>query len=60
MESFSTFLAMGGYGGFIWSAYGIVSTVLTGLLLVSLRALRSSEATLRTLQASEEDASVET
>jgi heme exporter protein D len=60
VESFSTFLAMGGYGGFIWSAYGIVFTVLTGLLLVSLRALRSSEATLRTLQASEEDASVET
>ena len=59
MESLSTFLAMGGYGGFIWPAFGIVFTVLTGLLLVSLRALRSSESTLRTLQASEEDVSVE-
>ena len=60
MESLSTFLAMGGYGGFIWPAFGIVFTVLTGLLLFSMHSLRSNEATLRTLQAAEEDASVET
>ncbi len=60
MESLATFLAMGGYGGFIWPAFGIVFVVLTGLLLVSVRSLRSGEATLRTLQATEEEGSVET
>lgn len=36
------FLHMGGYGGFIWPAYGIVAAVLIGLLVTSRRFARSS------------------
>jgi heme exporter protein D len=46
------FFAMGGYAAFIWPAYGMAVAVLAGLLLTTLRGLRSHEATLRTLEAS--------
>ncbi|MGY9055227.1 MAG: heme exporter protein CcmD [Alphaproteobacteria bacterium] len=34
---------MGGYGPYIWSAYGITALVLGGLLVWSWRGLRSAE-----------------
>jgi len=37
---------MGGYAAFVWPAYALAGAVLVGLLLVSLRQLRRSEADL--------------
>jgi heme exporter protein D len=38
----SEFFHMGGYAGFIWSAYGISAVVLSGLVILSLRSYRQS------------------
>jgi heme exporter protein D len=50
MSELGTFLAMGGYAGFVWSAYGIAFAVLGGLALVSWRRYRESVLTLERLQ----------
>jgi heme exporter protein D len=50
-DSVQTFLDMGGYAGFVWPAYGLAAAVLIGLLLVSLRQLRRTEADLEALGA---------
>lgn len=44
------FLAMGGYGAYIWPAWGIAALVLGGLLFTSLRGLKTREQTLKTLE----------
>lgn len=44
-----SFLSMGGHSGFIWPAYGIVSTVLVGLLISSRRFAKISAAKLDSL-----------
>ena len=43
-------LAMGGYAGFVWPAYGVAFTVLGGLALFSWRRYRESTVTLERLQ----------
>ena len=53
MERLSEYLAMGGYAGFIWPAYGLVVVVLVGLFVVSRRFLRSNEAELAAAEAEE-------
>jgi heme exporter protein D len=45
-ESIRSFLAMGGYAGFVWPAYALAAAILGGLLIVSLRRLRMAEAEL--------------
>ena len=50
-ESVSTFLDMGGYAAFVWPSYAITALVLVGMLVASLRWLRSTEATLAALKA---------
>ena len=50
MSELGTFLAMGGYAGFVWPAYGIAFAVLGGLALVSWRRYRESVLTLERLQ----------
>ena len=49
MASIETFLAMGGYAGFIWPAYAVAAAVLACLLVLSLRTLRRREAALALL-----------
>lgn len=44
------FLAMGGYAGFVWPAYGVAFAVLVGLVVVSRRRYRDSIGTLDRLQ----------
>jgi len=44
------FLAMGGYAGFVWSAYGAALAVLGGLTLRSWRRYRQSATELERLQ----------
>ena len=47
----SEFMSMGGYGVYIWSSYGVATVVLGGLLIASLRNMRRSEATVKSLRA---------
>jgi heme exporter protein D len=44
------FIDMGGYGGYVWPAFGVTALVLLGLLLASLRSLRARENALAALQ----------
>lgn len=50
------FLAMDGHGAFVWPAYGFAFLVLGGLLLWSLRELRSHERSLHKLRPQDPDA----
>ena len=43
MGAIGEFLAMGGHGGYIWSAYGIAVVVIGGLVIASLRAVTGSQ-----------------
>ena len=52
MGSLSEFFAMGGHGGFIWSAYAIAVVVIGGLVISSLRAVKAREAEVAALEAS--------
>ncbi|MCY3701091.1 MAG: heme exporter protein CcmD [Rhodospirillales bacterium] len=46
MPELSAFLAMGGYGAYVWSAYTITGLILALLVAASLRARRSMRASL--------------
>jgi len=50
MGDIGAFLAMGGYAGFVWSAYGVAFAVLGGLAVYSWRRYRDSNVTLERLQ----------
>ena len=50
MGDVGPFLAMGGYAGFVWPAYGIALAVLGGLALFSWRRYRESAVALERLQ----------
>jgi heme exporter protein D len=50
MVDIGAFLAMGGYAGFVWPAYGVAFTVLGGLALFSWRRYRQSTVALERLQ----------
>ncbi len=44
------FLDMGGYAGFVWPSYIVTFAVMAALAVTSWRAMRRSEAELKTLQ----------
>ncbi len=46
MEQLDGFLAMGGYGAFVWPAFGLTALIMVWLLLASLRRLRALERAL--------------
>ena len=50
MDEIGAFFTMGGYAGFVWSAYGIASTVLGGLSVYSWRRYRDSIVAVDRLQ----------
>jgi heme exporter protein D len=50
INAIGDFLTMGGYAGFVWSAYGLALTVLTGVAYDSRRRYRASIAALDQLQ----------
>lgn len=50
--SFAEFIAMGGHGKFVWSAYGITFAVLAFNLVFTLRRLRKSEKDVDNLRSS--------
>jgi heme exporter protein D len=39
----SEFFSMGGYGSYIWASYGVTAIAMIGLLIMTLRGLRSSK-----------------
>ncbi len=45
------FIAMGGYGAFIWPAYGLTAIVMLGFLVTSWHGLRGRRRDLRRLEA---------
>ncbi len=51
MESLAAFFDMGGYGVYIWPGYALTAVVMVGMLVASIRFLRSNEARLQALQA---------
>jgi len=51
MDALETFLAMGGYGQFVWPAYGLSAVVMIWLLIDTLRRLRAAERALERLSA---------
>ena len=46
-----SFFEMGGYAVYVWPAFGVGAVVLIGLLVISLRRLKSREAALVRLEA---------
>ena len=50
MDGIGAFLAMGGYAGFVWPAYGVALAILGGLAVLSWRRYRESIVTLEWLQ----------
>jgi len=48
----SEFLEMGGYGAFIWPAYGAGAILMAGLLILSWKSMRQREALVESLRAS--------
>ncbi len=51
MGAIGEFLAMGGHGGYVWSAYAIAVVVIGGLVVASRRALKAREAEAAALEA---------
>ena len=51
METLTDFLAMGGYGAFVWPAFGVTAVVMVWLLISTLRRLRANERLLAQMQA---------
>ncbi len=50
MNAVDSFLAMGGYAVYVWSAYGVAAAVLTGLFVVSVAGYRRQQRDLKALQ----------
>ncbi len=50
MSALESFLAMGGYGAFVWPSYLLSLLVLGGVLVTSRRARRRSEQALAALR----------
>lgn len=46
------FFAMGGYAAYVWPAYAAAALVMIGILVATLKELRSREATLKALEGS--------
>ncbi len=50
MGSIRAYFEMGGYGVYVWPAFAVTAVVLVGLLLASLRSLRTNAETLNKLE----------
>jgi heme exporter protein D len=50
LDGLTQFFAMGGYAAFVWPAFAVVGALMAGLLAVSLRAARRSDAAFEALR----------
>ena len=57
MNTFSTFLEMGGYASYVWPCYILSAAVLIGIAAISLRSLRAARASLAALETEEAERS---
>ena len=53
MDRINDLVAMGGYGAFVWGAYGVCALILVTLAWSTVRRLRANERTLRELRGSD-------
>ena len=51
MDRIQTYLAMGGYWAYVWSALAVTAVVMAGQVVMTLRTLRQREAALAELEA---------
>ena len=51
MDRIETYLAMGGYWAYVWSALAVTAVVMVGQVVTTLRTLRRREAALAELEA---------
>ncbi len=51
MDGIEGFLAMGGYGAYVWPAYGLTAAVMVAFLVTTLRNLRRHQKDLDALEA---------
>ncbi|MBM3487640.1 MAG: heme exporter protein CcmD [Alphaproteobacteria bacterium] len=51
MDALGQFLAMGGYGAYVWPAYAIALVVLAGILIASVRTLNTRRRAVAALEA---------
>lgn len=51
MEQLLSFIHLGGYGAYVWPAYGTAALVLVGFLIRTRASLRANERLLADLQA---------
>jgi heme exporter protein CcmD len=51
MDRIETYLAMGGYWAYVWSALGLTAVVMAGQVVTTLHTLRRREAALAELEA---------
>lgn len=56
-DSFAAFLDMGGYAAWVWTAYGLATLALGGMLILTRRTLKAREREFETLKANRRDAS---
>ena len=56
MEQVQTFLAMGGYGVFVWPAFALTAVILIGMLVTTVRRLHALQIELARLQPPAADA----
>ena len=45
------FLSMGGYGAYVWPSYILSAVLMVGILVASVRSLKSTESTFERLKA---------
>lgn len=50
MDSFSTFIDMGGYAAFVWPSYALAVLGLVGIFMLSRRAVKTRQAELNRLR----------
>jgi heme exporter protein D len=51
MDRIATYIAMGGYAAYVWSALAVTAVVMIGQVVATLRTLRRREAALAALEA---------
>jgi len=54
MEAIAEFFTMGGYAVYVWPSYAVTAVVLIGMLVSSLRLLKTTEDTFNTLKSEKE------
>lgn len=50
MDAIMNVLQMGGYGGYVWPAYGLATISLVGILIATRRSLKAREREFETLK----------